>query len=213
MKSINLLIVAAFSLALPSKANAENFTYNWFTDLTSTIQFFSVDGTAKIDSNYTVELGVMSGPVTTAQSVASNFLSLNISTTWDPNIGGTGNGGAGATFDYSELSVFPNGITSTIANPSYITAWIYNSKSISATSQWAVLSNTSWVLTPLDTTTPTSKDFTITDLGTSYSFGTLQGNKVILASASAIPEPSTCAALLGAGVLGLAVYRRRRSAV
>jgi hypothetical protein len=48
----------------------------------------------------------------------------------------------------------------------------------------------------------------ISDWGNSYTSNTVTG----LSSYTVIPEPSTYAALLGLGVLGLVVWRRRRSA-
>ncbi len=57
-------------------------------------------------------------------------------------------------------------------------------------------------------------DFVVGDTieGYSFSFLNVGSTLVARASLSAVPEPSTYAALAGVGVLGLAVWRRRRSA-
>ena len=210
MKTKSLVFYSTLAIIACAFANAGTGTYNWFTDTSGVTQFFSDSaGLNKLDASFTVELGVMKGPISTAQSVADNFTSLNFTTNWSPDIIATGIGGATVSADYTDTTGYPNGITA----GQVLSVWIYNSKSISPSSKWAVISNTSWIITALPIgAAVTSADYTITDAGTSYSFGTLQGNKVILASASAIPEPATCAAILGVGVLGMAAYRKRRPA-
>jgi autotransporter-associated beta strand protein len=53
--------------------------------------------------------------------------------------------------------------------------------------------------------------FSATIAGVTYSYDDSQ-NSLTITGASAIPEPSTYAALAGLGILGFAVYRRRRQA-
>ena len=42
-----------------------------------------------------------------------------------------------------------------------------------------------------------------------YTINGLDANGYLLATASAVPEPATCAALAGLSILGFASYRRR----
>ena len=139
MKTQNLFFRATLSIVICACANAGTSTYNWFTDISGTTQFFSDNtGLNKLDSSFTVELGVLEGPISTAQSVVDNFRSLNFMTTWNPNIIDLGIGGATVSADYTDTVGYPNGITA----GQVLSVWIYNSKSVNPSSKWAVISNT-----------------------------------------------------------------------
>lgn len=79
--------------------------------------------------------------------------------------------------------------------------------------------NQSWVFATATSVSGTfaANQFVVDTTGFSNAFTgdfgvTKSGNELLL-TYTAIPEPSTCAALAGFGVLGLAVYRRRKSTV
>jgi hypothetical protein len=91
--------------------------------------------------------------------------------------------------------------------------WGYNSKA-AGNQQWILLSNTAWVVSS-DISNPVSSDLTVNATTTSV-IGNISGSgttfQSALVSVSAIPEPSTFAALFGAAALGMAACRRRRTA-
>jgi len=91
--------------------------------------------------------------------------------------------------------------------------WGYDSKAVGS-QQWILLTNTAWVVSS-DISTPVSSNLTV-DGSTTSVIGNISAGGTTFQSAlvtvSAIPEPSTVAALLGAAALGMAAYRRRRVA-
>lgn len=206
---ISKQIIRSFAVvgASVTSAFAAN-TYNIFTDATGDLQFFQPNGTTPFLSNYFFEAGVITGSDFSPSGIVSNFISLGAPVNWDPTLVDTGSGlrgGASISLDYS--NAYPVGVSP----GQVIVLWAYDSKLVSDTSDWVVITNPSWLVTPIaGDTALDARDYTITDSGTVFRFGSLDGNKII--SAVAIPEPSSFAALAGLSVLGLVAARRRRSA-
>jgi hypothetical protein len=207
MKSLITKIIAA--VALPSAAFAIN-TYNVFTDVSGAIQFYQPGASVEITNSYSFEVGVFAAGTDfeSATSIASNFKSFGDAVNWDPNLLDAGVGGASLSFSFDELGGYPNGITSATT----LSIWVYDSKAPVVSSDWMILTNSNWVVQPLAVGAAVdSRDYTITDAGTTVRLGAISGNTFALVPAPAIPEPSTFAALAGFAVLGLAVSRRRRA--
>ena len=97
------------------------------------------------------------------------------------------------------------------ASGAQLSLWVHNnSQTASASSQWVLLTDSSWRLTTYDALSlPVGLSFTN---NTTALFGSYDFNNSVMqtAVASAVPEPSTYAAVLGAMVLGVVGYRRFR---
>lgn len=199
-----VLVLAASSVS----AFAVN-TYNIFTDATGVIQFYQPDGNTKFNGTYVFEAGVYSGSNFSAAAISSGFISLGFTANWDPSLLDTNVGGASISLDFD--GSYPVGVTA--GNQIYL--WAYDTKSLTAQSDWVVITNPNWLVSPLALGAAVeARDYTITDPGTVYVFGSLVGNRVItaLAAGAPIPEPSTAAALGGLIALGAVATRRRRAA-
>ncbi len=88
--------------------------------------------------------------------------------------------------------------------------WAYDSKTLDGVSQWLLLTDTTWVMPTVSSTDPTV-DFvlsanTVRIFG-DYDYGSFSAGTAL---ATAVPEPSTYAAVLGGLVLGVVGYRRYR---
>ncbi len=201
---MNIFKKAIVAVALfPLAGIAGTFTGNWYTDASGTIQFS--DNSTLLTNSYSVEVGVFATVPNFANlSALPSFTSLSTGT-WDANILGAGKGGA-------SLPLFADSATGYAAGSAagmQVYAWVFNSKTVAASSHWSIITNPSWLLPTIpDGAANADVQWTITDAGTSYMVGDLIGNSVVLESA--IPEPATYAAILGLVTLGLVGYRRFR---
>lgn len=186
-------------------------TYNVYTDATGDIQFYQPGGDVAFTNSYVFEVGAFSAGTdfSSAASISSSFVSFGASGNWDTNFQDVGFGAASLSFAFDEFSGYAAGIT---AGTTQLYIWAYDTKSVTPDADWVIITNPGWVAQPIATgAAVTSFDYTITDAGTVYVFGTLNGNKVVSALA-AVPEPSAFAAIAGLAVLGGVATRRRRSA-
>lgn len=206
IRSLALLAVA------PVAAFAIN-TYNIFTDIDGVIQFYQPGGLVEFTNSYVFEAGVFA-PGTNFNNpaqIAANFKSFasatsgQVTTTWDGDLIGPGQGAASLSYSFDEVSsTYANGI---IAG-NQLAIWAYDTKNITASTDWVILTNPSWIVQPLAVgASVDSRDYTITDVGTTALLGSFAGQKVIT---TPVPEPSTYAALVGMVVLGAAALRRKR---
>lgn len=201
----NAIYGLGFLIAAPFSIFAGINTYNVFTDADGVLQFYQSGG-AKFTDAFTFEVGVLGGADYSVAGIANNFISLGFSSTWDPDLLDDGVGGASVSMDFN--GSYPNGL----ASGQQIAIWAYNSKEVGETSEWVVISNPGWLLTELATgPSVVATDYTITDTGTLYLFGRIEGNNIVAAVASPVPEPLAFAAALGLLVLGYgaAVCRKR----
>lgn len=117
----------------------------------------------------------------------------------------------GATYFASTGAYTSNAAPFTAGTQLYI--WGYNSKAISASSEWILITNSAWVVQTVGS--PSTRFLDTTDSGTIAILGAITNGGLDLQSAavvSAVPEPAAYAALAGVVVLGLGVVRRRRGA-
>jgi hypothetical protein len=89
--------------------------------------------------------------------------------------------------------------------------WAFDSKTVGGGSQWLLLTDSSWKLGTMDAAIP-SQDLNFTN-GTTAALGLGAFDYSTLSASTfttAVPEPSTYAAILGFVTLGLVGYRRFR---
>ncbi|EIP96657.1 PEP-CTERM putative exosortase interaction domain-containing protein [Opitutaceae bacterium TAV1] len=213
MKSAKIALLSVLPWA-SVMLSAGSFTPVWYTDETGAIQFYLSDGETKLPDGFTFNVGVFSGAVDFSQygTLAAAFISLNAVSTdpdidgWNNNLIDTGVGGSSYTLFFDDNSGYPAGASA--GDQVYV--WGYNNQAATTGSEWIVITNPSWVLLELVAgASADSAQWTITDAGTQYLIGTIEGNKVVAASVSAVPEPATWAAIFGVCTLGFALWRRR----
>jgi hypothetical protein len=207
MNSIKRIVLASIAtIAIAPLAVMASVSANWFTDSSGSIQFRDTAGSL-LGNSYNVEVGVFSGtPDFSKPGALPTFTSLATGK-WDSNIlGGEGlNGQGGASLSFGS-DLVTGAYTSGASAGMQVYGWVFNSKALAGSSQWAVVTNANWVL-PTITDAVDGFDWSITDANTSVVFGTVSGNNVGLV---AVPEPSTYAAILGLATLGLVGFRRFR---
>ena len=220
LSKIALVVLSPF-FAIISKAGVN--TYNWDTTIgnvsagvaTAGVTFYQSNGTSLFNSGYTFEIGTFAGSFTTPTAFAAGFVSLNSGSNptaaYENAFGGApGDNAAAMSLSFSEA--YPSGVSAS----QQIYAWGYNSKVVATTSQWVVVTNPAWTVTTL-VTGPALADstYSVGDSGSVFVFGSLTGNlaagkAIAAAAATAVPEPSTYAALVGVIAVGFATVRRRR---
>ncbi|MCC6414445.1 MAG: PEP-CTERM sorting domain-containing protein [Opitutaceae bacterium] len=172
------------------------------TTINFTSQAFEIGKTSTGDTltdTFVFSLGTFDSFTPTAGNLAnwaSNFTALGSTTTWETNF-----------TQYSGSSTLSNN-NAPFTNGSQGYVWGYNSQSISPTSQWILLTNTSWTF-PIAGSTPTI-NWTSTDIGTVAVFGVINTTSSDpYLQTSAVPEPSTYALLAGLVMFSFVCYRRR----
>ena len=113
--------------------------------------------------------------------------------------------GSGLVFDTTKLT------TSTILPSAgkILAVRFYNDASVMTSTHYAAASNSNWLWTaPSSNGSFIGRMSNLDDVGTLWEAGNVAFTGI---STSAVPEPATYATLFGLGVLGLAVYRRRRT--
>jgi len=111
MKSIKCAVIL-FLLPVASLPAFDQVSYNWFTDITGTIQFYDSAETP-ITPEWTFELGVFSSSANfgDTSTLAANFTSIR-TFPWEIDIEGSGlNGSQAAGITYSYLSGYPEGLS------------------------------------------------------------------------------------------------------
>lgn len=90
--------------------------------------------------------------------------------------------------------------------------WIFNSSSAASATEWGIVTSPAWI------TPGTAPDILVTDMSQAAESGVRVGSlntvsgQFRTAVTSAIPEPSSFAAVAGLGILGFAAMRKRRRA-
>ena len=191
-----LILALAATLSVASEA-AEFVIGNYEVNLTRQ------DGTAWGDF-LDVELGTFqTGFTPTAGNMGSwgtNFASIGTAGYYDPS-----------GPEWSDSILLPSN-SSPYAAGAQMYLWVYDSKVVDGTSQWLLLSDSSWkmnAITPESMTTDyvfTSGTHVVDGVG-SFNYSDMVAST---AFATAVPEPSTYAAILGFVTLGLVGYRRFR---
>lgn len=113
---------------------------------------------------------------------------------------------------YGELDgYFVDGATvAALSTPLYY--WVFNASTAAGATEWGVVTSAAWV-TPAN-----DPDILITDLDQAVASGAKVGSLNTAAGkfqtlvTSAVPEPSSFAAIAGLSILGVVAARRRRSA-
>ncbi len=185
-------IVAALTIGISSAvAVTINFTSPLF-------EIAKTSGGVELTGSFNFYLGSFNSFTPTAGNTSqwnANFVSLS-STAW--SVDDQAFSGAAVL---SSNAVFAQGSQ----------AYIWGQGVVSGITEWILITNNSWLFPASGNLLPTSWD--LTDAGTGTVIGTL-GTAQIGADpymrTSAVPEPSTYAAVFGVLAIGIVTYRRRR---
>ena len=235
MKSITKKTIALLVLVATSTAFAVNIN----SGAASNSGFALSDGT-DLATGSLIRIGVftISDSLVSANASSFSFLNANFIQIGTSYIGqgnpfnavSETNSANNGLFNssLSSINTTSEGLNIATAKLSY---WVFNATTAVAATQQGVFSSTTWAI-PAGDASGTDTAFLntdINDLTTSNDGQNLAATARILIGgfgpglnisgqgrdftlASAIPEPATYAALFGLGVLGLAAFRRRRTA-
>jgi hypothetical protein len=212
-KYLTLLAVLLLSLAPSATTQARGIS--WFSAVGDI--FLMADGTTKMDSTMTFELGGFSSGFTPSLANLSlwqsNWIVFDIAVDgdgWNPdpdfsNYGGLGTAVAAAS---GFITSSDTGATFGIGQQAYV--WTYNSKTISPTSEWALITNAAWTYPVASTSIPDPLEWGLGHDGTTALVGgtsTDGGTFVSTLQTQAVPEPGSALLILVAGVM---IRLRRR---
>jgi hypothetical protein len=156
--------------------------------------------------------------VFTAGFTPSAVNETNWASSWTIAAGGSNTGTAtwiddgGATY-FQGAGQYDNN-TAPLAVGTQLYIWGFDSRSALPSSQWILLTNTSWLVQSVGSLATDFID--TTDTGTYAVVGSVTNGGVDMKSAvvgSTIPEPATYAAFFGATSLGMVFWCKRRRAV
>lgn len=163
---------------------------------------------APLTSQFIFALGSFGSFVPTGSNIslwAANFTPVptNGTVAWD----------AEGFTQFTQTATLPsNSAGFATTNHAYI--WGYNNQAITTGTEWILFANTNWLFPSASATDPTSWD--INDAGTTAVVGILNAlgstPYIQTVAVSAVPEPSTYAALFGLAAIGIVAYRRRQQA-
>jgi len=195
-------IILAFSFALATTANAVEFAFGEYD-----IVLHRENGT-EWSSPLNLELGAFSAGFTPNSTNTSlweaNFRNNQIEAL--DSITGYYSPDTGIWSD----RIIVNTSDANFSTGTQLYVWAYDSKAIDGKSEWLLLTDTNWRLGNIDPTLPT-QDFILGDsteriLG-GFAYSDSFASTMVI---TAVPEPSTYAAIFGVLTLGGVCYRRYR---
>ena len=212
-KYLTLLAVLLLSLAPSATTHARG--RSWSSG--DGDNFLMANGVTLMDSTFTFELGgFLSGFTPTVANLSlweSNWVvfdSAVYNDGWNPDLGisnyaSTANAIAAGG---SNITSSDTGNPFTVGQRAYI--WTYNSKTISPTAEWSLITNTTWTYPVADPLNPNPLEWTLADAGNMAIAGATStdgGTFVSTLQTQAVPEPGSALLILVAGVM---IRLRRR---
>ncbi|MBX7211275.1 MAG: PEP-CTERM sorting domain-containing protein [Verrucomicrobiaceae bacterium] len=204
--------LAALLLAWLPQAHARNI--NWSSGVGDI--FLQADGVTAMDSSFGFELGGFTTGFTPTQANfslwQSNWIVFDTANTgtaeWSPGVGYYSSTGMTVAAAGSTVTSSITGATFTIGQQAYL--WAFNTKTIGASTQWAMIANTAWTYPASDPFNPNDLLWDLQDPANTAVAGATSVdtvNFVATLQAQPVPEPGSALLVALAGVL---IRLRRR---
>lgn len=209
-------LLAILLLALTPAVTSHARGISWTSGVGD--NFLQSDGTSLMDSSFTFELGGFTSGFTPTQANfslwASNWVIFDLANTvngqWNPTPGISNYAGSATavTAGGSNITSSSTGGAFTVGQQAYL--WTYNTKSIGGTTQWSLITNTTWLYPTPDPQNPNPLEWTLSDVGnTAVAGATSTDTNTFVSTLQAQPVPEPGSALLIA-VAGVMIRLRRR---